>query len=92
MGDVAPKKIKNLECKIYRSTLVCTALCHAHIVYVHSTYPRMSKACIHIGIHEHPKSNGTCHESIDMTYQYVANEVMKTSIAKNTVIIMGVSK
>ena len=36
MGDVPPKKSR-LECKVYCSTLVCIALCHAHIIYICST-------------------------------------------------------
>jgi hypothetical protein len=91
VGNVAPKKSK-LECKICRLTPVCIALCHARILYVHSTSPEMSRACIHLGVHEHPVSNGTCRDSLDMAYQCVANEVMKTPTAKNSAIVMAASK
>ena len=91
MGDVSPKKSR-LECKVRRSTPACIALCHAHIIYVHSTSQVMSKACIHLGVYEHPVSNGTCRELLDMAYQCVANEVMKTFTAKNFTIVMAMRK
>ena len=91
VGDVAPEKLR-LECKVCRSTPVCIALCHARILYVHSTYPKMSRGCIHLGVHENPVSNGTCRESLDMAYQYVATEVMKTLTAKNSAIVMATSR
>jgi hypothetical protein len=91
VGDIVPEKSR-LKCKICRSTPTCIALRHARIIYVHSTSPGMSKTCIHLGVHEHPVSNGTCHKSLKMAYQCVANEVMKTSIAKNFAIVMAASK
>ena len=91
MGDIAPEKSR-LEYKVYRSTPVCIALCHARIMYVHSTSSEMSRACTHLGVHEHPISNGTCRESLEMTYQCVANEVLKTSTTKNSAIVTASSK
>ena len=90
-GRYCPEKSR-LECKVCRSTPACITLCHARIIYVHSTSPGMSRACIHLGVHEHPVSNGTCRESLDMAYQCVANEVMKTPTAKNSAIVMAASK
>ena len=71
---------------------MCIALCHACIIYVHSTSPGMSRACIHLGVYKHHVSNTTCHESLEMTYLCVANEVMKTSTAKKIALIMATSK
>ena len=48
----------------------------------------MSIACIHHGVHEHHVSNGTCRESLDMVYQCVVNEVMRTPTAKNSTIVL----
>jgi enoyl-[acyl-carrier-protein] reductase (NADH) len=67
-------------------------LCHTRITYIHSTYVGMSRVCIHLGVHDHHVSNGTYRESLDMTYQCVANEVLKTPTAKNSAIVMAVSK
>jgi hypothetical protein len=71
---------------------VCIVLCNAQIIYIHSTSVGMSRACIHLGVHDHPVANGTCRESLDMTYQYVANKVLKTPTAKNSAIVMAASK
>ena len=49
-----------------------------NIIYVHSTSLGMSRACIHLGIHDHPVSNGICHESLDIAYKCVVQEVMKS--------------
>ena len=67
----------------------CIALCHARILYVHFTSLGMSMICIHLGVHDHPISTGTFQESLDTVSQCVANEVMKTPIAKNFVIVMA---
>lgn len=45
-----------------------------------------------LGVHDHPASDGTCRESLDMAYQSVANEVMKTPIVKDSIIVMVASK
>jgi hypothetical protein len=49
VGDVISKKSK-LEYKVCRSTPMCIVLCHARIIYVHSTSLEMSKVCIHLGV------------------------------------------
>ena len=71
---------------------MCIALCHARIIYIYSTSVGMSRACIYLGVHDHPMANGTCRESLDMTYQCVANEVLKTPTTKNSTIVMATSK
>ena len=88
VGHVVPEKSR-LECKVCRSTPMCIAFCHACILYFHSTSPKMSRACIHLGVHKYPISNGTCRESLDITYQCVASDVMKTPTAKNFAIVMA---
>ena len=47
---------------------------------------------VHLSVHEHLVSNCPCCELLDMTYQCIANEVMKTHTAKNYAIIMAASK
>ena len=51
----------------------------------------MSCACIHLVVHNHHASIGVCHESLDIVSKCVANEVSKTQIAKNSVIVMVAS-
>ena len=48
----------------------------------------MSRACIHLGAFDQPISNDTCGELLDMAYQCVAKEVMKTPTAKNFAVVM----
>ena len=62
MGSVAHEKSK-LEYKVCHSIPVCMVLCHARIIYVHSISSEMARACIHLGVHDHPLANGTCRES-----------------------------
>ena len=88
---VAQEKLR-LECKVCRSTPVSIALCHAHILYVHSTSPEISRVCVYLGVHEHHVSNDVCRKSLDIAYQCVAIEVMKIPIAKNSAIVMATSK
>jgi hypothetical protein len=90
--DVVPSTRSTVECKVCRFTPVCIALCHARIIYIHSTSVGMSRACTHLGVHDHPVANGTCRESLDMVYQCVANEVLKTPTTKNSAILMAASK
>lgn len=76
------------------------SLCHARIIYVHSTSLEMSRASVHLGVHKRVLSNDTCreslndtcHKSLDVTYQCVANEVTKTTTAKNFTIVIAVNK
>ena len=91
VGDVAPAKSR-LECKIGRSIPACIALYHAHLLYVHSTSPEISRVCIHLGVYEHHVSHGTCRELRDMAYQCDVPEVMKTPTVRNSAIVMAASK
>lgn len=63
------------------------ALYQTWIIYVHFTFYELSRVCIHLGMHNHHVSNDTCHASLDMAYQCVANEVMNTSTAKIYIIM-----
>jgi hypothetical protein len=87
VGNVVLDKF-SVERKISRSTFACI-VCR---FYAHSTSYGMFSACIYLGVHDHLVSNGTCRESLDTAYQCVANEVMKTLIAKNPTIVLAMSK
>jgi hypothetical protein len=52
----------------------------------------MSRACIHLGMHNHPVSDGICRETLDMISGLIAQEVSKTPTAKNSAIAMAASK
>ena len=47
---------------------------------------------MYLAFHEHHVSNGTCCESLAMTYQCVANEVIKIFTTKNSTIIIEMNK
>ena len=91
VGNVVPTR-STIECKVYRSTVVCIVLCHARIIYIYSTFVGMCRACIHLGVHDHHVANGACRESLDMVYQCVANEVLKTPTTKNSAIVTTTNK
>lgn len=61
VGGVGLDKSK-LECKVCRLTPQCIVLCHPRIMYVHLTSSLMFGVCIHLGVHDHPISNGICRE------------------------------
>ena len=91
VGNIPPTR-SSIECKVCHSTLVCIALYHARIIYIHSTSVGMLKACIHLGVHDHPVEKNPCRNSLDMTYQCVTNEILKIPTAKKLAIVMVASK
>lgn len=91
IGSVAIENSR-LECIACHFDPICIVVCNVRIVYVHYTTLGMFRACIHVGVHDHLVSSGTCRESLDNAYQCVASERMKTSIAKNLAIVMATSK
>jgi hypothetical protein len=52
----------------------------------------MSRACIHLGMHNHPVSDGICRETLDTISSLITQEVSKTPTAKNSTIAMAASK
>jgi ATP-dependent protease Clp ATPase subunit len=52
----------------------------------------MTRACIHLDIHNHPISDGICRETLDTISSLIAKEVSKTPTAKNSAIAMAASK
>jgi hypothetical protein len=52
----------------------------------------MSRACIHLGMYNHPISDGICQETLDTISSLVAQEVSKIPTTKNSAIAMAASK
>lgn len=52
----------------------------------------MSSAYIHLGVHAHLHSHGTCWQSLDIAYQTIASEVIKKPMTIESTIVMVVSK
>ena len=87
-----PLPKSTLACKVCHIPPVCLALCDARIYYVFSSNPNLTHAAIHTGHHVHLVSDGVCLDSLDLIYDYVAQEVAKTPNAKNSAIVMAASK
>jgi hypothetical protein len=80
-----------LVCNVYKVPPTCVNFCNARIYYVLSKSD-MTRACIHLGMHNHLVSDGVCQETIDTISSLVAQEVSKTPTAKNSTIAMVASK
>ena len=52
----------------------------------------MTRECIHLGMQNHPISNGICREILDTISDLIVHEVSKTPTAKNSAIAMAASK
>ena len=52
----------------------------------------MFSACIHLGVHDHHESTIVYHESLDMLFQCIGNEVSKSPTSKNSMIVMIANK
>ena len=80
-----------LVCKIYKVPPTCVNFYDARIYYVLSRSD-MTRACIHLRMHDHPISNGICRETLDAISSLIAQEVSKTPTTKNSAIAMAASK
>ena len=60
--------------------------------YITSKDPLMSRACVHIGTHDHPIANGECREAMDIIQVLVKNQVAKTPTAKSSAINLAVGR
>jgi hypothetical protein len=47
----------SIICKMCKTLCACVATCQAKIYYV-SGGDQMTRACVHLGVHEHPMKNG----------------------------------
>jgi hypothetical protein len=78
-------------CKVCKVPPTCVNFCNARIYYILSKSD-MTRACIHLGMHNHPVSDGIFRETIDTISSLFAQEVSKTPTAKNSAIAMATSK
>jgi hypothetical protein len=80
-----------LVCKVCKVLPICAIFFLGCIYYVLGKGD-MSRACIHLGMHNHPVSDGICRETLDTISGLIAQEVSKTPTAKNSAIAMAASK
>jgi hypothetical protein len=81
----------SIICKIYKTPPACIAICKARIYYV-SGGDHMTRACVHLGIHEHPVKNGEYQDFKDRSCTLLAEQVEKTPHATNSSIMMEATK
>ncbi len=67
----------SFECKLYHSPPFCVTDCGGRIYYVVHRLQSMSRATIHLGVHNHPVVDGKCRESIEETKRLIAKEVCR---------------
>jgi hypothetical protein len=90
VGQPAPAG-SSLVCKICKVPPVCVATCAARIYYVYGA-ANMTRACLHLGIHEHPVKIGEDQEIKERTRKLIEEQVERTPKATNSAIIMEASK
>jgi hypothetical protein len=83
-----PPPDSTLVYKVCKVSLICINFYPGRIYYVLGKGD-MSRACIHLGIHNHPVSDGICRETLDTISGLIAQEVSKTPTTKNSTIAMA---
>jgi hypothetical protein len=90
VGQPVPAGL-SFVCKICKVPLVCIATCVAKIYYVYGA-ANMTRACLHLGIHEHHVKVGEDQESKERTHKLIEEQIERTPKATNSAIIMEASK
>jgi hypothetical protein len=86
-----PPAGSSLVCKICRTPPICIATCAARIYYVYGA-ANMTRACVHLGIHEHPVKVGEDQEIKERTHKLIEEHVERTPKATTFAIVMEASK
>jgi hypothetical protein len=81
----------SLVCKICKVPLYYIATCAARIYYVYGSANK-TRACLHLGVHEHPVKVGKDQEIKEKTRKLIEEQVKRTPKATNSAIIMEASK
>jgi hypothetical protein len=74
-------------CRICKEPPKCIALCEAKIFYVHGN-ESSQRACIHIGIHQHPMKVGVCRNSRKYINALIEEHVERTPQATHNKIVL----
>jgi hypothetical protein len=90
VGQSAPAR-STLVCKICKVPPICFATCSARIYYVYGA-ANMTRACLHLGVHEHPVKVGEDQEIKERTRKLIEEQVERTPKATNSTIVMEASK
>jgi hypothetical protein len=87
----SPSLDSTLICKVCKVLPTCVNFCDACIYYVRGKSD-MTRACIHLRMHDHPVFDGICQETLDTISGLIAQEVSKTPISKNSAIVVATSR
>jgi hypothetical protein len=87
----SPLLDSTLVCKVSKVPRTCVNFCNACIYYVLSKSD-ITRACIYLGMHNHPIFDGIYRGTFDTIFGLIAQEVFKTPIAKNFAIKLAASK
>jgi hypothetical protein len=90
VGQPAPTG-SSLVCKICKVPPVCIATCVARIYYVFGAV-NMTRACLHLRVHEHPMKVGKDQEIKERMHKLIEEQVERTPKATNSNIVMEASK
>jgi hypothetical protein len=90
VGQPAPAG-STLVCKICKVPAICFETCAARIYYVYGV-ANMTRACLHLGVHEHPVKVGEDQEIKERMRKLIEEQVEMTPKATNSAIVMEASK
>ena len=86
-----PPLDSTLVCSICKVPPTCIAFCNAKIYYVVAK-DHMTRACVHLGSHDHPVKVGDYRDSIEQTKSLISDQVERTPTATNSSIVLEASK
>jgi hypothetical protein len=86
-----PPSHSSIIYKICKTPPPCIASCQARIYYV-SDGDHMTRACVHLEVHEHPMKNGEYQNFKDHSRTLLAEQVERTPHAINSSIVMEATK
>ena len=90
IGQPAPIG-SSLICKICKVPPLCVATCAARVYYVYGD-ASMTRACLHLGVHDHPMKVGEDQEIKERMRELIQEQVQRTSKGTNSTIVMEASK
>ena len=87
-----PSQKCKLVCKHCRIIPSCIVLCSYRMYYIVFKDPKMTKACVHIGMHKHLVAKGHCRDAIVQICEKVKHQVAKTPNATLSAISLALRK
>ncbi len=82
----------SLGCKVFHSPPFCVANCGGQIYYVVHRLQSMSRMVIHLGVHNHPVTNGKCWEVVKEIRRLIIEKVDRMPNAKIFLMSLSASK